>query len=134
MKFEDLQFIRVTEPSVFKLIDRSLFEQIKDDPFNIDRIYELAPILVKNPNMMIYGLAENFKVRGVLWANIDVLTDTVKVFVLSVEKEYQFDDAIAKTVEFIKTWGDMKIEFVTTRPKAFEKAGMKRSKKIIMEV
>lgn len=145
MKFSDLQFIRIDKPELFTWIPRYLFEQVKDHTFNIDKIYQLAHTFIGNPATMFYALADKeaveqgkAPVKGILWANINVLTETINVNILSVDKEYQFSDALEKTLEFIKSWQgeneNLKIQMITTRPHAYKKIGFQQSKRIIMEI
>jgi len=139
MKFEDLQFVRLDKPGLMRFVPRRLFEQVKGHTFNIDKIYEYADAFLVNPSNRIYALVDNkSKTRGILWAYVNLLTETIQVSILSIDKEFQFDNALEKTLEFIKSWmGEdkkLKIECITARPGAYEKAGWKRSKRIILEI
>lgn len=137
MKFEDLKFIRVTDPDIFRLVvPRRLFEQVKDSTFNIDRIYQLADNFIKSPCTHFFVLAdEDNVVKGVLWAYVNVFNETVQVNLFSVDKEYQFNNALELTLKFIRSWADnLKITCLTTRPKAYEKAGWQHGKQIMMEI
>ena len=137
-EFSDLQFVRIDRPDLFNmLVPRKLFEQVKDSSLNIDKIYQLAHTFISNPTTRFYALVDDKKVKGILWAYINVLVEKIQVGVLSIDKEYQFSNAIEKTLEFIESWQcenkNLKIEFLTTRPHAYEKAGFTKSKQIIME-
>lgn len=136
--FDDLEFLRITQPEVVRRIPRHLFEQIKDNTFNIDKIYEFAPSFVKNPTTWLYVLIDKkFKIKGIFWAYINLLSERIQVNILSVDKEYQDGTAIKKTLEFIRSWQgqneNLPIEFITTRPDNYEKRGFVRSNKILME-
>lgn len=138
-KFEDLQFVRLDKPGLLKFVPRKLFEQVKERTFNIDKIYELSDTFITNPALRLYAMVdENSKTRGILWAYVNFLTETIQVNLLSIDKEYQFDNALEKTLEFIKSWmgedENLKIECITTRPHAYEKTGWKQSKRKIMEI
>ena len=137
-KFDDLRFVRINQPDLMNFIPRELFEQVKDHTFNIDKIYELAPTFISNPLVRFYALVdEASKVKGILWAFINLLLESIQINVLSIDKEYQFDNALEKTLEFIKSWQgkdeNLKIEFITTRPLSYKKIGYKESKRKIME-
>ncbi len=143
-KFEELKFVRIDRPDLFSLIPRHLFEQVKDHNFDIDRLYKLVGRFMCDPTTLIFILVdEQSKIKGILWATANLLIETVQVSVLSVDKQYQFGDAIKGTVEFIRSWrnkDNVKIEFITTRPKAYEEKfekldiKLKRSKRIILEI
>ena len=138
-KFTDLKFIRIDKPDLFGLIPRYLFEQVKDHTFNIDKIYQFAPTFISNPTTRFYVLVdEDSKIKGILWAYVNLLSEKIQVNILSIDKEYQFSDVLKKTLEFIKSWQgedeDLKIQVVTTEPHTYEKAGWKSSEQIIMEI
>ncbi len=145
MKFSDLEFVRlaIEKPQdiggsmmLFKTIPRELFEQVKDDDLDIDKLYQLSQSLLSNSMVQFYILVDkDNKIKGVLWGFANVLFNSIDIVLLSVDKEYQFDDAIEETLKFIKSWQeDAKIRIVTTRTSAYEKAGFEISKKTIMEV
>ncbi len=138
--FEDLHFVRINRADVFRgFIPRRFFEQVKDHKFNIDTIYKLAETFIPSVTTHFYALLDDSNViRGILWANINVITEAIQVSVLSIDEEYQFGNAIKKTTEFIKSWrGEnetLRIEFITTRPKAYEGVGGVESKRKIVEI
>ncbi len=147
MDFEDLKFVRINSPGtepeiidmVFRRIPKELFKQVKDIEFNIELLYQAPSRFVGNLNTMLYVLADDEdKIKGVLWAYINILTEKIQVNILSINKEYQFDNALEKTLEFIRSWQgeneNLKIQIMTTRPRAYEKTGLTKSKQIIMEI
>ena len=138
-QFSDLKFVRIDRSDLFNiLIPRYLFEQVKDNTFNIDKIYQLAHTFISSPLTRFYALIDDKTVKGILWAYVNLLNEKIQVNILSVDKEYQFSNAIEKTLEFIRTWQskdeNLKIQFTTTRPHAYEKSGFEKSKQIIMEI
>ena len=146
-KFSDLKFVRInnqgTSPEiidmVFRQIPRELFEQVKDVEFNIDLLYQAPSRFISNANTMFYVLTNDTDIiKGILWAYVNILTEKIQVNILSIDKEYQFSDAIEKTLEFIRSWQgeneNLKIQIVTTRTKAYEEAGFEKSKHILMEI
>ena len=146
-KFSDLKFVRINNPGtspdivdmVFRRIPKELFEQIKDIEFNINLLYQAPSKFISGANTRFYVLVdEEDKIRGVLWAFVNVLAESIQVQILSVDKEYQFGDALKTTLEFIKSWmGEnekLKIQCVTTRPHAYQKNGWTKSKQVLLEI
>ena len=144
--FNDLSFVLINNPGtlpeiidmVFRTIPKELFEQIKDFEFNIELLYQTPSSFINNINTRFYVLTDGEdKIKGILWAYVNVLTEKIQINVLSVDREFQFGNALEKTLEFVKTWQgkdeNITIEIVTKKPSAYEKAGLKRSKKILME-
>lgn len=145
--FDNLKFVLINSPGtspeiidmVFRRIPRELFEQVKDVEFNIDLLYKVPSGFINKANTRFYVLTDNEdKIKGILWAYINILTEKIQVNFLSVDKEYQFSDAIEKTLEFVRSWQgeneNLKIQIVTLRPHAYEKAGFEQSKQILMEI
>lgn len=144
MDFNELKFVRInnTTPEVtqmlFNKIPRGLFDQIKDIDFNVDLLYRMPEKFISGFNTRFYVLADkDDEVKGILWAFINILTESIDVQVLSVDKQYQWSNALNKTLEFIKSWQgeneSLKVKCITTRPQAYKKAGWKESRQKIME-
>jgi hypothetical protein len=134
---EDLKLIRVFD---FRLIPRYLFEQVKpDDAGEIEELYgDWGLVMARSPLSLLYAMAdEDHKVRGVLWAVVDPITKTVTVQILSLDKAYQDRKAVGHAREFLEKIRDRlklnQIRFCTTRPKAFERFGCRKSDHILME-
>jgi len=149
MTFDDLKFVRLTMPEQFALIPRYLFEQVKNASYKIERLYQFAPVAMMSPLTFMYALADKNTsiIKGVLWAEINPFSEKLQVFILSVDKQYQQKDGLfvkgsqilSKTLEFLRkiqkqTGTTGTIEMLTYLPKAYEKAGWKRSDKILMEL
>ena len=146
MKFSDLKFVRLTQPEQFSLVPRYLFEQIKGSDFKIDRLYQFGPMLLASPLTFFYILAEKEQLekgyapaKGILWVEVNPFNDDIHVHVFSIDKEYQNNGAMAEGIKKVGEIRDIeqlngKIVTTTTRPKAFEKAGLKKSKRIFMEL
>lgn len=145
--FTNLKFVSINSPGtspdiidmVFRRIPRELFEQVKDVEFNIDLLYKAPSRFINNVNTKFYVLTDNGDViKGILWFYVNLLTEKIQVNILSVEKEYQFNDAIEKTLEFVKSLQseseNLTIQIMTTRPRAYEKSGFVKSKQIILEI
>lgn len=145
--FSDLTFVRLNNPGtspgaidmLFRQIPRELFEQIKDVEFNIDLLYQTPSRFISGANTRFYVLIdEDKKIKGILWAYVNILTEAIDVYVLSIDREYQFGDALKVTLEFIRSWfgknETLKIMCITTRPQAYERAGWKTTKRVGMEI
>jgi len=123
-----------------RIVPRKLLEQVKGLEWNIDRVYALSENICSNPTNLIYVLYDEEKIiHGLIWAQVNILNENLYVLVLSVDEEYQGAngaaiDAAALLLNSIRQEANLKkIIWTTTRPKAYEKHGFKRSKKIIME-
>lgn len=147
MNFNDLKFVLINSPGtspdiidmVFRRIPRELFEQDKDVELNIELLYQYPSKFIGGANTRFYVLVDNKDViKGVLWASINLLTEKIQISILSVDKEYQFSNALEKTLEFVRSWQgkeeNLKIQIVTTRTSAYEKVGLIKSKHILMEI
>ena len=139
-KFDELEFVRTFD---FRHIPRTLFEQIKEmDKAMIDRIYKFGPLFAESPLTLLYVLVDvDYKIKGVLWAEVNIIDAVIFIRLLSVDKEYQSQNGelLNKAKEFLfnlDTGPDLKkeIRFLTTHPSAFEEVGAKRSKQIRMEI
>ncbi len=134
-KFEDLEFVRVIQPLMIRHIPPELFEQIKDRPFEIERLYRFADRIIQNPTQLFYILIDKEnQIKGIFWASANVICNNIDVNILSIDREYQFGDAIKKTLEFIDTFQkDATVRIVTSRTAKYEKAGFKKVK-TVMEI
>lgn len=148
---DELKFVRTfgfTYP--YGHIPRELFEQIKEmDAARIDRIYKLGALIGGNPLTLLYVLVDEVnEIKGVLWAEINPIDAIIFIRLLSVDREYQKlngglrksrSELLNKVKDFLfslETGPELKkeIHFLTMRPGAFEKVGVKRSKRIRMEI
>lgn len=131
-----LKFVRVR---TIDQIPRHLFEQVKPREFDIDRLYEFAPVLLKNPlNLMGAFVTKEGEIKGVMWATFNVIANSIMVNVLSIAKEY-FGRGIVREANGIlrkqqKVLGATRVVFTTTRPRAFERFGYRKSKRVVMEM
>lgn len=145
--FNDLIFVQINSPGtspeiidmVFRRIPKELFEQVKDVEFNIDLLYQYPSKFISGLNTRFYVLTDDKdKIKGILWAYLNLLTESIDVHILSIDKEYQFGNAIEKTLEFVRSWQgeneSVKIQIITSRPQAYERAGFVKSKRILLEI
>jgi len=154
----DLKFVRIIAPELFAVIPRYLFENIKElDEKMIDVIYENAAGIMTVPVMNERGVVAGslpklnvwiavlhdatHQIKGFLWVEFDVLERRIFVQACSVDAEYQSTDGafIKKGIEYLRNLplsDDMKsnIQMATVKPKAFEKHGWKRTKKVLMRL
>jgi len=137
---KDLKFVRTFG---FDLIPRYLFEQVKEiDEATIDRIYKFGPLIGASPLTLLYVLVDEVnKIKGVLWAEVNLIDAIIFIRLLSVDKQYQSLDGqlLTKAKDFLfnlKTGPELKkeIHFLSTRPRAFEKVGAQRCKRVRMEI
>lgn len=137
---KDIWNLRTTRIYNLNVIPRQFFTQAKDLRWNIDRLYALSDHICSNPANLIYVMYDEGNViRGVLWAQINVLNENLYVILLSVDPEYQGPNGPA--IEAARFFLDKirqeanlkKIMWTTTRPRAYERHGLKRSKTVVME-
>jgi len=138
----ELQFFRIVDPRglVFLPRFRHLIEQIKD--INTDRFYDYIINIVMNPAVWLVLLHDKENIiKGFLWANVDILEEQIYIRAFSVDREYQSlnGEIEKKAVKYlfdlpIDERFKKKIVMSTTRAKACEKFGWKRSEKVLMEI
>ena len=133
--FNELQFVRITNAEMFWMIPRKLFDDIKEKSYDVDMLYKMAGQYLSPTSFMFLLVDAAAQIKGFLWFYLNLLNKKAQVNILTVDSEYQGSMAIQKTAEFIKSLDkDLTIEIMTSRPKAFEKAGFKRSETLIMEI
>ena len=146
---DDLTFVRTQD---FNLIPAYLFTQFREIKYDPKDLYFWGSAAANNPLTLLYvAVNEKHKIKGFLWATLDVLERIVHVKALSIDKDYQEGDITTKAVKVLedeieaanarsneKTQIKKIIKFHTTRPKAFQKkieaGGWKVSKQAIMEI
>ena len=133
-QFTDLEFVRVTQPLLFHNIPKYLFEQVKDRSFDINRLYRLSERLLLDPTNLFYVLIDEEKqIKGIFWANANVIDNSIDVSLLSIDKEYQFGSAIKETLKFIDTFQkDATIRILTSRIAKYRDAGFKKTKTMMV--
>lgn len=139
---DELEFVRTFD---FRHIPRYLFEQVEElDSAMVDRIYELGSIFTTSPLTLLYVLVDvDYKIKGVLWAAIDIIEAVFFIKVLSLDKEYQSptNKILLKVRDFLmnlKTGPKLKkeIHFLTLHSdisSEHKAIGLKRSKRILLE-
>lgn len=154
----NLKFVRLITSEAFNAIPRALFESIKEiDSYTIDRIYansaEIMTVPVVDQKGIVVARMQAQSVwvavlydivnviKGFVWIEFDVIEQRVFIQACAVDKEYQSNngEVLQKMVDYIRSLPlpeEMKnnIQMTTTKPKAFEEFGCKRSKKVLMEL
>lgn len=157
-EIKELKFLRLVVAEAFNAIPRALLESIKElTPEMIDRIYansaDIMTVPVLNQQGLIVGrmpapsvwvavMVDIGKItKGFIWLIFDVIEQRVFIQACAVTPEYQSSDGavIKRVIEYIRSLDipdvmKNNIQFATTRPKAYEKLGWRRSKKILMEL
>ena len=149
-QFIELSFERVIIVNAFRWIPAYLFEQVKDYDFSMGQLLKLGASVCGDPLTYIYVLTDERRlIKGVLWARVDYVDEIFGVYLLSVDKQYQSGDVIGECLKFMRELRDTerpkllkgweinlknKIRIITDRPAAYEKAGFKKSKRMIMEI
>lgn len=129
-----LTFIPVNDPL---LIPEYLVEQIKGREFEVDKFYQLMPIMMRNP-FLIFGVFVNKKeeVRGFILGVSSPLDMWLHINMLSIDKEYQRKGIIRECLGILHkvvTGNGLKgIKMTSTRPSSFLNEGFKKSKSIEM--
>lgn len=131
----NLKFVRVRD---INQIPRYLFEQVKPQEFNINALYEWAPVLFDNPLNLFGAFVDSDEiVQGVMWGSYNPISNALTVHVLSIDKKY-FGRGILKEADgIVRKWQKKlnadRIMISTTRPRAFESIGYRRSNLTLME-
>jgi ribosomal protein S18 acetylase RimI-like enzyme len=131
-----LKYIPITD---FHLIPPRLLEQVKPKNFDTEMIYAFSQHITSSPFNILGVFVDKDKIiRGFLWASINPLDKRLHAYILSVDPEYQNKGVGEEATNILKKLKEkydlVCIEVKTTRPKALEKLGYKRSKQIVMEV
>lgn len=133
---DTLKFVRLKLPS---LIPKELIENVKGRTFTSEQFIKYQESQVDNPYNHLYVLVdENKKIHGYLWAEVNILDDSLFVNTFSISKEYWGKgEAMKKAIAFLdqlkKATKSPRVFWVSTNEKFFIKMGFKRSKNVLME-
>lgn len=131
-----LTFVKLKIP---KLLPYALIEAVKGRTFTPEQFYKYQEDQVKNPYNFLYALVdEGKKIHGYLWAEMNVLDNSLFVNTFSIEKEYWGKgEAVPMVVEFLR---ELKVKvkaekvfWITTNERFFLKHGFKKSRNVLME-
>ncbi len=135
-KIESLHFVKLKIP---RLIPSDLIENVKGRTFTPDQFYKYQEQQIDNPYNHLYVLVDDSKkIHGYLWAEVNVLDDSLFVNTFSITKEYWGKGlAIPKVVKFLSQLKEKtkspRVFWITTNEKFFAKQGFKSSKNVLME-
>lgn len=131
-----LEFVRLKIP---RIIPKELIENVKGRTFTIEQFYNYQEAQVDNPYNYLYALIdEDKKIQGYLWAEINMLDDSLFVNTFSINKDYWGKgEAIPMVIDFLRDLRKKikapRCYWITTNEKFFSKHGFKRSKNVLME-
>lgn len=129
--------LRWVRAKTFLKIPPHLFK-IKGVNIRVDRIYAFDYIAQDPYNLLFLLEDEQGKVKGFCWSIINPIDNVLHVNILSVEKELYNKGIVKQVYDMLKKIKDKlgldKIEWRTTRPKAFEKIINAKPIATIMEV
>jgi len=131
-----LKFTWITD---FNLVPMYLLEQVQPKEWEAK---DLFAFIKANENKMVIGVfydkKETMDIKGFVCGNLNPLTKALFIHILSIDREYQNKNVISETIRILRKYCKQKqiqeITMQTTRPGAFEKAGMQKSDKINMEL
>jgi len=131
-----LTFIPINDPT---LIPEYLVEQIRGRDYTVARFFEFAPKFISDQNTLVAVFADSDRiVKGLLIASVNHLSEYFNVNVLSIDKEYQKGTIVSEArnicSKYISEMGLKGLRMTTTRPKAMEKHGFKRTKDVVMVI
>lgn len=125
-----------------KNIPKYLFRQIEGfSEEQINALYENHAAFEANPSNLLFTLIDDENIiKGFLWATVNSLENNLLVVAFTVDKQCQ-GDWHKKVSEFLLDYieknsqGRVKSELValTSRPKAYERAGWKRHEKVYIK-
>lgn len=135
-KVEALSFVRLRIP---RLIPVELIELVKGRTFTPSQFYHYQEEQADNPYNHLFVLVDEVKkIHGYLWAEVNILDNSLFVNTFSVSKEFWGKgEAIEKVTEFLRELKAKtkapRVFWITTNQKFFLKKGFKHSKNVLME-
>ncbi len=130
----DYKFIRIRQAELLRLVPDEIFKQIKGvDDEHIFRVKTFADLIVADITQLVYGAFDTAgRIKGLLWASVDVIGSCVCVRMFAMDPEYQVG-GLKRAMEFLfeqvkDSKVDKRLECCTARPKAFYNAGWEDSK------
>ena len=135
-KIDELVFVKLKIP---KLIPRDLIESVKGRTFTPEQFYDYQSKQLTNPYNHLFALVDSDKkIHGYLWAEVNVLDNSLFINTFSISKAFWGKgEAIKKATEFLdefrKKLNSTRVFWVTTNEKFFAKRGFKRSRNSLME-
>lgn len=131
-----LEFVRLKIP---RLIPIELIESVKGRTFSAEQFLKYQESQIDNPGNFLYALIDkDKKIHGYLWAESNMLDNSLFVNTFSISKDYWGKGAgINKAIDFVSYLKEKtkapRVFWVTTNEKFFAKHKFKRSKNTLME-
>lgn len=144
--YKELELVRLRHGELIRSIPRDLLEQIPQmDSMMIEAVFQNADKIAQSENTWFFVIRkrdhDSYGIVGVLWLLADVIERHVFVFLCSVIPEYQgvnwqlekWIAGIIFSLDIPENYKD-RIQWATTRPEIFVKAGARRSEKVLVEI
>jgi hypothetical protein len=137
----EIDFVKIKIPENVRLIPKDLIESVKGRTFTPEQFYKYQEIQIAqdSPANLLYVLISKEKqIEGFLWIEISQLDFSMFVNTFSVNKKYWYKgQAMPKVLAFIRKLKNktkcLRVFWISTNAKFFEKHGLKRSKNILLE-
>jgi hypothetical protein len=159
----DIQFVRVTEPAIFQLIPRRLFEDLPGvGKERVDDLYRYAMSLLTVPAVdqqgKVVGRIPNevvhvailvddvtHVIKGVVWAQLDLVEQHIFIQALSLDKDLRTMTAQLhqRVMDYLFALTDglaakslniqKKLVMATDRPKTYIRHGWTKSPTVLLE-
>lgn len=136
---EEVDYLDFAKLRIPRLIPLDLIENVKGRTFSAEQFYKYQEAQVDNPYNHLYALLDDKKkIQGYLWAEMNILDDSLFVNTFSICKSlWGKGKAIPKVIAFLndlkKKTKAPRVFWITTNEKFFLKHGFKKSKNILME-
>jgi hypothetical protein len=120
------------------LIPVELLQAVPDIRYPLQTYMDMCALCLQDPLHVLYGMYnDKDECKGVLWFNINPILQNIFITTYSVDPEYR-GGAIKYGLELVQKYHARfgftgPIQWSTSQPEIFEKAGMKRSKHVLME-
>ncbi len=133
---DELSFVKLKIP---RAIPKELIEQVKGRAFTVERFYNYQEAQIDNPYNHLYALIDkDLKMHGYLWAEINMLDDSLFINTFSISKQYwNKGTAMPIVTDFLKNLvAKLKVPRVmlcTTNANFFKLHGFRKSKIALLE-
>jgi len=135
-KIDSLSFVRLKIP---RIIPIDLITNVKGRTFTPEQFYRYQESQIDNPYNHLYVLVDDAKkIHGYLWAEVNVLDNSLFVNTFSVNKKYWGKGkAMPVAMRFVANLREKtkspRVFWITCNIKFFEKHGFHTSKQVLME-
>lgn len=132
----NLEIVRLKIP---RLIPLDLIENVKGRTFTPEQFIAYQEQQIDNPANFLFALIDkDKKIHGYLWAELNILDNSLFVNTFSISKDFWGKGAgIKKAIQFLAILKEKtkapRVFWATTNEKFFLKHGFKRSKITLME-